>query len=79
MTDVPNVLPMRMLVAAGVDNPTWFGGRFSTGMCWASWSLHDEARDWRLLLTSGRANVVVAKALRTWCAQSGLPAMQAPR
>ena len=32
--------------------------------------LHDEARDWLLLLTSGRATVADAKALRVWCAQS---------
>ncbi|MCS4250121.1 FecR domain-containing protein [Pseudomonas sp. BIGb0164] len=32
--------------------------------------LHDEARDWLLLLTSGRATVADAKALRAWCDQS---------
>ncbi len=32
--------------------------------------LHDEARDWLLLLTSGRATVADAKALQAWCAQS---------
>ncbi|NWD91131.1 DUF4880 domain-containing protein, partial [Pseudomonas sp. K5002] len=32
--------------------------------------LHDEARDWLVLLTSGRATVADAKALRQWCAQS---------
>jgi len=32
--------------------------------------LHDEARDWLLLLTSGRATVADAKALKAWCAQS---------
>jgi ferric-dicitrate binding protein FerR (iron transport regulator) len=32
--------------------------------------MHDEARDWLVLLTSGRATVADAKALRTWCAQS---------
>ncbi|WP_395606969.1 FecR family protein [Pseudomonas sp. B22129] len=32
--------------------------------------LHDEARDWLLLLTSGRATVADAKALRAWCARS---------
>jgi len=32
--------------------------------------LHDEARDWLVLLTSGRATVDDAKALRLWCAQS---------
>ncbi|MGY2402122.1 FecR family protein [Pseudomonas sp. SDO5271_S396] len=32
--------------------------------------LHDEARDWLLLLTSGRATVADANALRAWCAQS---------
>lgn len=32
--------------------------------------LHDEARDWLVLLTSGQATVADAKALRQWCAQS---------
>ena len=32
--------------------------------------LHDEARDWLVLLTSGRATVADAKALKAWCAQS---------
>ncbi|WP_248732825.1 FecR domain-containing protein [Pseudomonas sp. MWU13-2517] len=32
--------------------------------------LHDEARDWLVLLTSGRATVADAKALRAWCARS---------
>ncbi|NVZ20586.1 FecR family protein [Pseudomonas costantinii] len=32
--------------------------------------LHSEARDWLVLLTSGRATVADAKALRAWCAQS---------
>lgn len=32
--------------------------------------LHDEARDWLLLLTSGRATVADAKALQAWRAQS---------
>lgn len=32
--------------------------------------LHDEARDWLVLLTSGRATVADAKALQAWCAQS---------
>ena len=32
--------------------------------------LHDEARDWLVLLTSGRATVADAKALRAWCALS---------
>ncbi|KMT52273.1 FecR family protein [Pseudomonas fildesensis] len=32
--------------------------------------LHDEARDWLVLLTSGRATVADAKALNVWCAQS---------
>ena len=32
--------------------------------------LHDEARDWLLLLTSGGATVADAKALKAWCAQS---------
>ncbi|WNZ86740.1 FecR family protein [Pseudomonas sp. P108] len=32
--------------------------------------LHSEARDWLVLLTSGRATVADARALREWCAQS---------
>ena len=32
--------------------------------------MHDEARDWLLLLTSGRATVADAKALQAWRAQS---------
>ncbi|MGK9418657.1 FecR family protein [Pseudomonas cedrina] len=32
--------------------------------------LHDEARDWLVLLTSGRATVADAKALKAWCVQS---------
>ncbi|MEG2797694.1 MAG: DUF4880 domain-containing protein [Pseudomonas sp.] len=33
-------------------------------------NLHSEARDWLVLLTSGRATVADARALREWCAQS---------
>ena len=33
-------------------------------------NLHSEARDWLVLLTSGRATVADAKALKAWCAQS---------
>ncbi|WP_194791596.1 FecR family protein [Pseudomonas sp. UFMG81] len=33
-------------------------------------SLHSQAQDWLLLLTSGRATVADARALRVWCAQS---------
>lgn len=33
-------------------------------------NLHSEARDWLVLLTSGRATVADARALRDWCAQS---------
>ena len=33
-------------------------------------SLHSQAQDWLLLLTSGRATVADARALRQWCAQS---------
>jgi ferric-dicitrate binding protein FerR (iron transport regulator) len=33
-------------------------------------TLHSEARDWLVLLTSGRATVADARALREWCAQS---------
>lgn len=36
--------------------------------------LHDEARDWLILLTSGRATVADARALREWCAQSAVHA-----
>lgn len=36
----------------------------------ASENLHSEARDWLILLTSGRATVADARALREWCAQS---------
>jgi ferric-dicitrate binding protein FerR (iron transport regulator) len=32
--------------------------------------LHNEAHDWLVLLTSGRATVADARALREWCAQS---------
>lgn len=32
--------------------------------------VHAQARDWLVLLTSGRATVADAKALRAWCAQS---------
>lgn len=37
----------------------------------ATESLHSEAHDWLILLTSGRATVADARALREWCAQSG--------
>ncbi|MCE1117232.1 MULTISPECIES: FecR family protein [Pseudomonas] len=33
-------------------------------------SLHSQAQDWLLLLTSGRATVADGRALRAWCAQS---------
>lgn len=33
-------------------------------------NLHSEACDWLVLLTSGRATVADARALRDWCAQS---------
>ncbi|QXI18457.1 FecR family protein [Pseudomonas hamedanensis] len=33
--------------------------------------LQSEARDWLILLTSGRATVADARALRQWCEQSG--------
>ena len=33
-------------------------------------NLHSEARDWLVLLTSGRATVADARALREWCAES---------
>ena len=33
-------------------------------------NLHSEAHDWLVLLTSGRATVADARALRQWCAQS---------
>ncbi|MCU1772976.1 FecR family protein [Pseudomonas sp. 13B_3.2_Bac1] len=33
-------------------------------------NLHSEAHDWLVLLTSGRATVADARALRDWCAQS---------
>ena len=33
-------------------------------------NLHSEAYDWLILLTSGRATVADARALRQWCAQS---------
>ncbi|KAB0511205.1 MULTISPECIES: FecR family protein [Pseudomonas] len=42
----------------------------STARQSAASPLHDEARDWLLLLTSGRATVADAKALKAWCAQS---------
>lgn len=42
----------------------------STARATPSSPLHDEARDWLLLLTSGRATVADAKALKAWCAQS---------
>ncbi|MCF5667665.1 MULTISPECIES: FecR family protein [Pseudomonas] len=43
---------------------------FSTARQSAASPLHDEARDWLVLLTSGRATVADAKALKAWCAQS---------
>ena len=43
---------------------------FPTARHAAASPLHDEARDWLLLLTSGRATVADAKALHAWCAQS---------
>ncbi|PJK32349.1 iron dicitrate transport regulator FecR [Pseudomonas sp. S10E 269] len=42
----------------------------STARQSAASPLHDEARDWLVLLTSGRATVADAKALKAWCAQS---------
>lgn len=42
----------------------------STARQSAASPLHDEAREWLLLLTSGRATVADAKALKAWCAQS---------
>ena len=42
----------------------------STARAASASPLHDEARDWLLLLTSGRATVADAKALKAWCAQS---------
>ncbi|WP_455883614.1 FecR family protein [Pseudomonas putida] len=42
----------------------------STARETAASPLHDEARDWLVLLTSGRATVADAKALQAWCAQS---------
>ncbi|WP_340054385.1 FecR family protein [Pseudomonas sp. JAI120] len=42
----------------------------STARHSAASPLHDEARDWLVLLTSGRATVADAKALKAWCAQS---------
>lgn len=42
----------------------------STARHSASGPLHDEACDWLVLLTSGRATVADAKALQAWCAQS---------
>lgn len=42
----------------------------STARQSAASPLHDEARDWLLLLTSGRATVADANALRAWRAQS---------
>ncbi len=43
---------------------------FSTARETPASPLHDEARDWLVLLTSGRATVADAKALKAWCAQS---------
>ncbi len=43
---------------------------FSTARQSAASPLHDEARDWLVLLTSGRATVADAKAFKAWCAQS---------
>ncbi|WP_455827380.1 FecR family protein [Pseudomonas graminis] len=42
----------------------------STARETAASPLHHEARDWLVLLTSGRATVADAKALQAWCAQS---------
>ena len=42
----------------------------STARQSAASPLHDEARDWLVLLTSGRATVADAKALQAWRAQS---------
>ncbi|WP_017734600.1 FecR family protein [Pseudomonas sp. CBZ-4] len=42
----------------------------STARAASASPLHDEARDWLLLLTSGRATVADAKALQAWRAQS---------
>ncbi len=42
----------------------------STARHSAASPLHDEACDWLVLLTSGRATVADAKALQAWCAQS---------
>lgn len=42
----------------------------STARATSASPLHEEARDWLLLLTSGRATVADAKALQTWRAQS---------
>ena len=42
----------------------------STARQTAASPVHDEARDWLLLLTSGRATVADAKALQAWRAQS---------
>ena len=42
----------------------------STARQSAASPLHEEARDWLLLLTSGRATVADAKALQAWRAQS---------
>ena len=44
--------------------------RFPTARQTPAEPLHDEARDWLVLLTSGRATVADAKALKAWCAQS---------
>ena len=44
--------------------------RFPTARQTPADPLHDEARDWLVLLTSGRATVADAKALKAWCAQS---------
>ena len=43
---------------------------FPTARQTAASPLHDEARDWLVLLTSGRATVADAKALHAWRAQS---------
>ena len=43
---------------------------FPTARHTAASPVHDEARDWLLLLTSGRATVADAKALHAWRAQS---------
>jgi len=43
---------------------------FSTARETPASPLHDEARDWLVMLTSGRATVADAKALKAWCAQS---------